>query len=532
MSTELATQVPINIVGSSTFGVWPKISLEKTYNMYISDGWMISFPGYKKVALASLTGEGRAIFRSVRGGFLIAVIGSFVYRLNSNLAPILVGSIVTSTGEVFIDENLENQIVLVDGLNAYIYSYTNNPPSEAFNVQVLLDENSDVITPGYVSSHNGLFLIAPAIQSLNNQNWYSFEFDSTTSIIINSTQSISTKPDSAIAVRRVPGRGNNVIVLGQSVSEIWTFTGAEPVGGVDRVYTRVSSYNIDNGCISISTIAAGEDTIAWLAVNEANSPVIMVSNGAETKQISTDGIDHLMETIQYPEDSTAFFFRQNGHLFYQLTFFNPVDNLTLIHDFNNNQFFHLSDENLNYHIARDVVYFNEKSYFISLKDASIYEIGDAFNTYSYSTLPDDVGDAIPRIRICKPIRNDDSRTFRCGMFTFWIEQGVNDFFEEEICDGLIISESGIQIVSQSGLNMLAQFGSCTFFANRPAVDMSFSKNGNQSFSNIVRRELNPMAHFRNQIRWHRMGQANEFTIQLRFWGFNRFVVHDGTLEIY
>ena len=32
MSTELATQIPINVVGSSKFGVWPKISLEKTYS--------------------------------------------------------------------------------------------------------------------------------------------------------------------------------------------------------------------------------------------------------------------------------------------------------------------------------------------------------------------------------------------------------------------------------------------------------------------------------------------------------------------
>ena len=321
--------------------------------------------------------------------------------------------------------------------------------------------------------------------------------------------------------------------MGESVSEIWTFTGAEPVGGVDRTYTRVSSYNIDNGCISVSTIAAGEDTIAWLAVNEANSPVIMVTNGSETRQISTDGIDHLMESIEFPEQSTAFFFRQNGHLFYQLTFYNPKDNLTLIHDFTNNQFFHLSDENLNYHIARDVVYFNEKSYFVSLRDASIYEIADEFNTYSYSTSKTDIGLTIPRIRICKTIRKEDSSTFRAGMFTFWIEQGVNNFFDLFGCNGELITEiTDNRIVSEHGVPLIAEHGFCSPRINVPRVDMSFSKNGNESFSNFVSRDLQPQAHFRNQIRWHRMGQCNEITIQLRFWGLNRFVVQDGVLEIY
>jgi hypothetical protein len=529
VGTELSTQEAVNVVGSSKFGVWPKINLEKTYNMYISDQWMISFPGYKKVANPAASGEGRAIFRSVRGGFLVAVIGSGVYRLNSNLAPIFIGNISTINGEVFIDENLNGQICLVDGTNAYVYYY----PGGTLTLQDLRDENNVAIIPNYVSYHNSFFLISSAKSSPQNERWFVFEFASNTTITILSEQSISTKPDRAIAVKRIPGRGNNVIVLGESVAEIWTFIGAEPIGGIDRIYTRVSSYNIDNGCISVSTIAAGEDTIAWLAVNEANSPVIMVTNGAETKQISTDGIDHLMESIKFPEQSTAFFFRQNGHLFYQLTFFNPVDNLTLMHDFTSNQFFHLSDENLNFHIARDIVYFNEKSYLISLRDASIYEIGDEFNTYDYSTLPDSIGEEIPRIRICKTIRKEDSSTFRCGMFTFWIEQGVTTYTFSDGCDGVLITEiTEDDIVSESGITMLSETGSCTLDNNRPRVDMSISKNGNQSFSNVVGRDLNEMSHFRNQIRWHRIGQANELTIQLRFWGLNRFVVADGVASIY
>ena len=540
MATENAEQIPIIVAGSSTFSVWPKISLEKTYNMYLSDEWMIGFPGYKQVALSAAPGEGRALFRSVRGGFLLAVVGSAVYILNQTITPTFVGTLSSSSGEVFIDENLAQQICLVDGQKAYIYHYdvTNPTAIGTLTPQTLVDGlGSNPIIPNYVTFHAGYFLIASSPNSINSFQWYAFFrniSDSTGQTIMwESTQTISTKPDDAIAVRRLPGRSNNVIVFGSSVCEVHTLTGEQIDKAATGIYVRVSSYSIDNGCISVSTIAASEETVVWLAVNESNSPVIMVTNGAETRPISTDGIDHLMETIKFPEQSTAFFSRQNGHLFYQLTFFNPQDNLTLAYDFTTSKFFHLSDENLNFHIARDVVYFNEQSYMISLKNAAVYEIGDQFNTYSYTEDPTDVGLIIPRIRICNTIRKKDSSTFRCGLFTFWIEQGINDFFEESVCNGELITEITEQpIISESGLIMLAEFGECNFIINAPAVDMSISKTGNENFSNFVRRELQPMSHFRNQIRWHRIGQANELTVQLRFWNFDRMVVTNGVAEIY
>lgn len=535
MATENAEQIAITVCGSSTFGVWPKISLEKTYNMYVSDNWLIGFPGYKQVALSNVPGEGRAIFRSVRGGFLLAVAGSAVYIVNSNLVATFVGTLGSSSGEVFIDENLSQQICIVDGIKAYIYHYDVNNPLAigTLTQQTLLEGTGNPVIPNYVCFHAGFFLIASSPNSINSFQWYAFVRNTDTTIQWFSTQTISTKPDDAIAVRRLPGRSNNVIVFGSSVCEIHTLTGDQVETAATGTYIRVSSYSIDNGCISVSTIAASEETVVWLAVNESNSPVIMVTNGAETRSISTDGIDHLMESIKVPGDSTAFFFRQNGHLFYQLTFFNPQDNLTLAYDFTTNKFFHLSDENLDYHIARDMVYFGEQNYLISLKNAAIYEIGDQFNTYSYSEDIEDVGFMIPRIRICNTIRKKDSSTFRCGLFTFWIEQGINNFFEQAICNGELITEITEQpIISENGLIMLAEFGQCSYTINRPAVDMSISKTGNESFSNFVRRDLQPMSHFRNQIRWHRIGQANELTVQLRFWNLNRMVVADGICEIF
>ena len=119
----------------------------------------------------------------------------------------------------------------------------------------------------------------------------------------------------------------------------------------------------------------------------------------------------------------------------------------------------------------------------------------------------------------------------------WIEQGVDPYYQidtggEEICDGLMITEDGEPIVSEGGVRLQTEDGTCSVAQVRPCIDLTFSKNGNQSFSNAVRKYLNPIGRYSNILSWDRMGQANEFTVQIRFWGFSRFVAANATLEVF
>jgi len=491
--------------------------------MFISDEWLVNYAGFQKVSDITFGTEGRGLFHSIRGNFALGVIGSGVYRFNANMAPTFISNIESSFGEVSIDENLSRQICIVDGQDAYIYNYDD----------VTLTKQSLGFSPGYVAYHNSFFLLASTIGDTDPQKWYAARYGTTSTITIDAADTfpLQTKPDSALAIKRLPGRGNHVIVFGSTVAEVWT-----NVGGVEN-YRRNSSFNIDSGAVSINTIAASEDVVCWLGQNENNAPAIMVTDGSQTTRISTDGIDGLLQNIVRPDRSTAFFYRQDGHLFYQLTFFDQADNLSLIYDFNTKQFFHVTDEDLNFHPARQVIYFNEKTFFISLNDGSAYQMGTEFITYNYNLDPNDDGDTIPRIRICNTIRLENSDRFRVGKFTFWIEQGVNEFYildaDDVSCVGQLVTEdTGDRIISEGGSLMLAEGGYCISNANRPRVDMSFSKNGNQSYSNIVSNYINPQAKYRNQMNWHRLGQANEFTVQLRFWGWQRFVVKNGVADVY
>lgn len=516
-------QTEIKCVGSSTFGRYPKISLEKTYNMFISDEWLVSYPGFKKVLELNAAVEGRGLFHSIRGGFLVYVVGSSIYKITSGVGSIRVGTLNSETGEVFIDENLSSQICIVDGIDAYIYNW---------NLESVTAQNF-TSAPGYVSYHNSNFLITSVPSAALPQNWYVYKYSTDTTIEklaanVGGTFSIQTKPDVCLAVHRIPGRGNNVIAIGSAVAEVYT-----QVGGTEN-YRRNASFNINSGCVSVSTIAYADTMVCWLGQNESNSPTIMFTNGAEVQNLSSDGIDFQLQEIVHPEDSTAFFYRQDGHLFYQLTFFNAADNLTLVYDFNTQKFFHITDSKLNYHPARQVVYFEEKTYFASLAEGSIYQMDSSIIT-EINTVGDTTGEDIPRIRICNTVRQRTTLPFRVNLFTFVMEQGVNSFpkllVDAVSCTDIMITEDGGTMISEASVEMLGEEGVCATNVERPCVDMSVSKNGAQTFSNSVRRYLNAQGNFRNVINWHRMGFANEFTIQLRFSGMQRFVINDGVAEI-
>jgi len=538
--------VEITIAGSSVFGRYPKVSSEKTYNMFLSDGWLVNFAGYRRVLELIESGEGRGAFTSTRGGFILAVISSAVYRISNTLGFILVGNLETSSGEVFIDENLNSQICIVDGLHAYIYNHSMAP-----NLTIQADGHfgTDLI-PNYVTYHNTFFLFGNRDRTNNGAKWFAYVPGTATTITYRATMALETKPDFALAIKRIPGQANNVLVIGRTVSEIHTSVPAE------LPYRRNSSVNVDYGCLSVDTIASSDEYVAWLGVNESNSPAIMVYTAQGAQRISTDGIDYLLGSLRNPEKSTATFFRQDGHVFYILTFYGEEDpvlidtdrveqnrhNLTIMYDFTVQKFFNLSDQHLNYHPMRQVVYFEQENYFISLRNGSLYRLSTDLTTIN-ENLPDQADDEDPRyifdmqrIRICATFRSPKSTPFTVNSFTFTIEQGNDDFLGRDDCLILMITEDEDRIYTEDAsdyVQVIPEDGNpddCIRELHRGRIDLSFSKNGGMTYSNTVGIRMRPLGYRQNILRWQRMGYCNEWTPKVRFWSMGRIVATSGVLE--
>jgi hypothetical protein len=541
--TTQSQDVPVRIVGSSVFGRFPTISVERTYNMFITssgDGeeeWLINFPGYASILrLLENGGEGRGAFHSVRGGFIVAVVDASVYRINqTNANAIQIGSIGTTTGEVFFDENLSSQICFVDGNTAYIYNY--KEAASAISAAVYNNVPSDTnFQPNYITYHNTYFIFGNALTTNFGSQWVIFE-TGTDGTLGNAydlnwvqTLAIQTKPDFAKSAIRIPGKGNNILVLGSTVGEIWN-----NVGGL-LVYQRNSQVNIDYGAASVATIAANDEIVAWLGINEKSSSSLMVMKGGSAERISTDGLDHLLESVLHPSESTAILYRQGGHLFYILSFLNAADNFSIMYDFTTNRIYDITDWDFTTFPARQIVYFNNNSYFLSYKDGALYELNSDFNTYdTFANSGDEVVDKvyeIPRVRLTNTYRmSNRPEKFKVKLFTFTIESGTtSDAYNTPVCFGYILTEDTETIIySEDGLPLLVEGGYC--YTNKPRVDLTISKNGGIDFSNVVSYTLKASGDYKCQPRFNNLGYANQITYQLRFWGSGRIVVKNGTMEI-
>lgn len=524
----------IQIVGGSTFGRYNKISDRRTYNMFISDSWLVDFPGYKKilqiVSDEDETVEGRGLFRSIRGNFVVAVINTQVWVGDNNLGLTFVGNIQTTTGAVFMDENLSAQICIVDGNSAYILHYSGN--SYTLTLQVSGIDIPTELTPNYVQFHDTYFLIGNGDRTGNGSKWYAFSRATNTTISVAFELALQTKPDYAIAVVRLSEKGSNVLVFGTAVTEIQS-----NVGGLQG-YRRLSTVNIDYGVLSVATIASSDNMVAWLGINEKSPPVIMFFDGESHKTISTDGINYFLGNLKSPEKSFAFFFKKDGHLFYQITFYDEEDNTTLAYDFNTGLFFHLSDRNLCFHPARQVVYLDNKTYFISLNNGAIYEISSDYTTYDENTL--NIFDKgynildnhmIPRQVICNTMRiSNTPKPFSIVDFNMVLEQGAETPYSgaylEQIQQELLLSEAGDYLLSEDDDLLAAEF-STTSTVYEPRIDLSFSADGATTWSNEVGRTMHLSGYHQNIMQWNNLGWMNEFTPKIKFWTYGRCVVGNG-----
>lgn len=545
-------QIPINIAGSSIFGRYPKISVEHTYNMFLSDDFLVPYAGYQVAVSQSMLGsEGRAIHTSTKLNRMIVVSSNKVYLVNIffdqnnqmsfDTSVVQIGTLLTNTGVVFIAENNKPQILISDNVSLYLYDPTLSP-----TFQQVPNLN---FTPGYIDFHDTYFLCAAS-----NDNTYDPPANNTWRLsgqndglswpaVAQNVGLLETKPDNIKAVVRFPSKGNLIIVMGSVVTEFWFDTGAQLFP-----YQRNNSQSIDYGCINPDTIASNDQIVVWLAQNEKSGPIIIYCDGGEPIKITTDGIDYLMSQFTNPADSRAFLYRQDGHLIYHINFY--TDNYSLFYDFNTQKFFNASDQDLNYFIGNSLAFFNNQYYLISNKNGNIYAFDTIFTTYD--------GLEIPRIRTCSHNRDPDQLYRIANDIGFTIESGDTDYQMQDLGPLFLITEDGNRlitegeaiffitedgnfIITEDDKNLISQQNSdefnyliseqCDITYTTPRVDLSISYDGGASFSSDYPYVLPPIGKRRNRLMWWQGGIYNDMVLMFKFWGLGRFVATDGVLSV-
>ena len=591
---ELTKDFPLKTVGSSIFGRYPFISLEKSFNIIISDEFMVDYAGYFNVLGQNTetrrpnplnsNGVGRGEYHSTKINRVIAAVYNGIYSITDNLTFSRIGTLDTINGDVFFAEDTQGHIAICDKKDIWIYT-----PSTGTFVKATLNGTLPLdFTPGYIAYQNGRFLSVD-LGTTNGSSWRLSDPVSGNSQFPFDAQHVGqfqTKADIPLAIFPMPGKGNLILIMGSIGGEFWV-----DVGAALFPYQKQQSINLDYGTLNSDTIAFNKDIACWLAGNDKSGPFIAYTEGGVPQQISTDGIDFFLSQISTPTDSHGFFFKQDGHLIYQLTF--PTDNASIIYDFNTQKFYNVSDENMNYHPAKNAVYFNDTYYFISLNDGNFYEFDTLSTTYNYgyNSAGEYIEKEIPRIRICQTEREPDGSNAIYNGIAIPFEMGtqpdpgmsvisitLTDPGENytvvsvtllggggqgataeafvgpfDLLDGddfnLLSGDrfdllSGTQltniVVTNGGANYSfpptvvitgdgTGAGATAILSTNtlPRMDIRVSRDGGMTFGNFDHVNFNTMGNYRNQFNYYGLGIANSFTAELRFWSKGRFVMGQG-----
>lgn len=462
-------------IGGNRFGRYKKISSEETINMIITDGAMVSFLGYEEIVRLGAS-NGREIFTSPKFNHMIVVADNQVYIIDTQLDATLIGQLDTTSGAVYIAENLGDQLAICDGTAIYIFNYS----TDQF-IKVIVN-----FQPKFIAFQDTYFIAADGLSNKfrlsDNNNGLSWPDDASH---VGQIQTKATTCTAAVPLDR------QLFVFGQTVCEPW-----QDIGYTLFPYQRSNSFSLDYGCVNPATIAYGFGILAWLGSNEKTGISIMFSQGGQGARLSNDGIDFVFSQMKKPNDSVGFIFREAGHIFYVITFI--TDNVTYAFDFNTKEFFTLVDHNMNHHIARRVTFFNGNYYFVSLIDGNVYKMSSTINTLN--------GKQMPRFRILKNLSIPSGDRFVIRNINLTMEQGI---LENEQKENLALLPSLV-----------------------PRIDLSASKDGGEHYWNVSPHKMNQFGKRPNVCNFWNIGSFNDCTLKFAFWGKQRFCIKQAYGSIY
>ena len=244
---------------------------------------------------AKFTGSGEVRGVHVAGGYLWAVIGSTVWRLDSSYGSLNVGSLPNSSGRVSMVHNpTQLAVAHQDGwhwiaLNGTSIASVSGAPQGS----ILTYQDQYVL----FTDVRGLFGITALadLSTIDPLDVADAEGD----------------PDNLVAVI---SSHREAWLLGEETTEVWDNTGAALFP-----FERNSGVFIDAGCAAKFSVAKGQNTVFWVGRDRTGMGMVLMANGYAPVRISTHPIEHLLNGCSNLSDAIGWCYHEEGHIFYWLT---------------------------------------------------------------------------------------------------------------------------------------------------------------------------------------------------------------------
>lgn len=466
---------PYNLISGFSKQIQSKIGAQEALNVYIvfdktnqNPPAIYDLPGISQVSTLGVDTTAVCRGMMVAGDNLYAVYGQTVYKIDKNLQAVPLGaSLATDEGVVRMAKN-ENQIIFVDGINGYLWDFTTD--TATFPLPRINSDNSFPGQPLDVTNLDGYFIVVEG----QSNNWFWSNLNDGSVWDTTNTEKILSQPDTCEAITTI---NRTLFIFGKTICEPWY---DDPVND-DAPFARNNNLIFEFGTPSRGSVVTNFSRCIWLASTKNGVDSIKMSDGGLPQTISPPQLNYVFQEYEREfgvDDSTAMIYKENGHIFYEITF--NAANATWVCDLSADDpvssWFQRIMNNENRFIAEYNVGFNGKHYVGSCIDNRLFEMSSDFGTYD--------GEIFLREIIGVTL---ESPTFKKTIISRW------------------------QFDMQMGT------GSPTGITANPVVYLAISRDAGVTYGNDRTANIGAQGQRRKSLWFNRCGTSQMFTPRLRFY---------------
>lgn len=290
---------PYQLLGLGVQSGYPSCTAQERVNCYLEqrqDG--------EQISMVAIGTPGSTLFADIgsnpvrgwysSGDYAYFVAGNSFYRLDNAGNHTIVGTIGSSSGNVYMSSNGFEIFIADNTSDAYYYTIATNTLAQSDSPQLV----SSTFLDGYIIGNEfntGKYYISGLYDA---STWDALDF-----------ASAESSPDN---INRVFTDQGGCILFGLFTTEIVGNTGGE-----DFPFGRVG-YPIEWGLYALDSVAKVGDGLAFLARNRLGQAQVVIMNGYTPTRISTHDVERLLNDSTTLEAASGFSYMTNGHIIYAL----------------------------------------------------------------------------------------------------------------------------------------------------------------------------------------------------------------------
>jgi len=404
-------------------------------------------PGYT-LLLTLPTSPVRCLKTITGAQTLLAVAGNALYTISATNVVTNVGTLLTSTGPVYIDDN-GVQAMIVDGANRYAYGL-------ATNIFAVIPGSDGAFTGGVqVYTIDNYFVYNRPLSA----QWACSTALSTATPALSFASSFGS-PGNIVAMITI---AREVFLLGEKTTEVWIDTGGFPFP-----FSIIPGSNTQTGCAAPYSVAKIGASFCFVSQNSRGEGMVMMNQGYDFVRISTHAVENSL-IGKVISDAIGYTYQIGGHEVYVLTF--PSADITWCFDMVSEQWHKwLSVDNFGQyhrHFGNCYAMFQHQSLIGDYKTGNVYSLSNTVYTEN--------GNTIRRLRRCPHLVSDFNR----------------QFFNE------------LQLQFQPGVGLSTGQGS------DPQAMLRWSNDGGSTWSSEHWKPIGKQGKYKNRVIWRRLGQARD-----------------------